>query len=84
MRDRDTVDAGPRLESFQRATRRAAPAGNAHVVVWGEQDPLGSVSVVQAVTELIPHARLKVLPTGHAPWLGQPAQTAATVADFVR
>jgi pimeloyl-ACP methyl ester carboxylesterase len=53
-------------------------------VVWGEQDPLGSVSVAQAVTELIPHARLKVLPTGHAPWLGQPAQTAATVAVFVR
>ena len=51
------------------------------LVVWGEQDPLGSVSVAQAVTELIPHARLKVLPTGHAPWLGQ---TAATVADFVR
>jgi pimeloyl-ACP methyl ester carboxylesterase len=54
------------------------------LVVWGEQDPLGSVSVVQAVTKLIPHARLKALPTGHAPWLGQPAQTAATVADFVR
>jgi pimeloyl-ACP methyl ester carboxylesterase len=54
------------------------------LVVWGEQEPLGSVSVAQAVTELIPHARLKVLPTGHAPWLGQPAQTAATVADFVR
>jgi len=54
------------------------------LVVWGEQDPLGSVSVAQAVTKLIPHARLKALPTGHAPWLGQPAQTAATVADFVR
>jgi pimeloyl-ACP methyl ester carboxylesterase len=54
------------------------------LVIWGEQDPLGSVSVAQAVTELIPHARLEVLPTGHAPWLGQPAQTAATVVDFVR
>ncbi len=54
------------------------------LVVWGEQEPLGSVSVAQAVTELIPHARLEVLPTGHVPWLGQPAQTAATVVDFVR
>jgi pimeloyl-ACP methyl ester carboxylesterase len=54
------------------------------LVVWGEQEPLGSVSVAQAVTELIPHARLVVLPTGHGPWLGQPAQTAATVVDFVR
>jgi pimeloyl-ACP methyl ester carboxylesterase len=54
------------------------------LVVWGERDPLGGVSVAQAVTELIPHARLEVLPTGHGPWLGQPAQTAATVLDFVR
>lgn len=54
------------------------------LLVWGEREPLGSVSVAQAVTELIPHARLVVLPTGHGPWLGQPAQTAAAVADFVR
>jgi len=25
-----------------------------------------------------------VLPAGHGPWLGQPAQTAAAVVDFVR
>jgi pimeloyl-ACP methyl ester carboxylesterase len=54
------------------------------LVVWGEQEPLGGVSVAQAVTGLIPHARLELLPAGHAPWLGQPAQTAATVLDFVR
>jgi pimeloyl-ACP methyl ester carboxylesterase len=54
------------------------------LVVWGEQDPLGGVSVAQAITGLIPHARLAVLPTGHGPWLGQPAQTATTVMAFVR
>ena len=54
------------------------------LMVWGERDPLGGVSVAQAITDLIPHARLEVLPTGHGPWLGQPAQTAATVVDFVR
>lgn len=54
------------------------------LLIWGEREPLGSVSVAQAVTELIPRARLQVLPTGHGPWLGLPAQTAATVADFVR
>jgi pimeloyl-ACP methyl ester carboxylesterase len=54
------------------------------LVVWGERDPLGSVSVARAATELIPHARLEVPPTGHGPWLGQPVETAATVADFVR
>jgi pimeloyl-ACP methyl ester carboxylesterase len=54
------------------------------LVLWGEQDRVGSVPVARAVTELIPDARLKVLPTGHGPWLGQPTQTATTVLDFMR
>jgi pimeloyl-ACP methyl ester carboxylesterase len=43
------------------------------LLIWGEHEPLGGVSVARAVTDLIPHARLEVLPTGHGPWLGQPA-----------
>jgi pimeloyl-ACP methyl ester carboxylesterase len=54
------------------------------LVIWGEHEPLGSVSVAQSVTELIPHARLEVLPTGHGPWLGQPTRTAAAVMEFVQ
>ena len=54
------------------------------LIVWGERDPLGGVPVAQAITDLIPHARLEVLPTGHGPWLGEPAKTAATIVDFVR
>jgi len=54
------------------------------LLIWGEREPLGRVSVAQAVTELIPHGRLEVLPAGHGPWLGHPAQTAATVMNHVR
>jgi pimeloyl-ACP methyl ester carboxylesterase len=54
------------------------------LVLWGEQDPVGSIPVAQTVTELIPHARLEVLPTGHGPWLGQPTRTATAVLDFMR
>lgn len=54
------------------------------LVVWGEHDPLGNAAIAQAMTELIPQARLEVLPTGHGPWLGQSRRTAVTVADFVR
>jgi 2-hydroxy-6-oxonona-2,4-dienedioate hydrolase len=54
------------------------------LVLWGERDPVGSIPVARAITELIPHARLEVLPTGHGPWLGQPTRTAASVTDFMR
>jgi pimeloyl-ACP methyl ester carboxylesterase len=54
------------------------------LVIWGEHERLGSAAIARAATELIPHARLEVLPTGHAPWLGRPAQTAAAITDFVQ
>jgi pimeloyl-ACP methyl ester carboxylesterase len=54
------------------------------LVIWGDREPLGSVSVAQAATDLIPHGRLEVLPAGHAPWLGHPARLAAAVATFVQ
>jgi pimeloyl-ACP methyl ester carboxylesterase len=54
------------------------------LVIWGERDPVGGTPVARAVTELIPDARLEVLPTGHGPWLGQPVRTAAAMTEFVR
>ena len=53
------------------------------LVLWGERDPVGSIPVARSLTELIPQARLEVLPTGHGPWLGQPTRTAATVLEFM-
>lgn len=54
------------------------------LLIWGDREPLGSVAVAQAVADLIPQGRLKVLPAGHGPWLGHPALTATTILDFVR
>jgi pimeloyl-ACP methyl ester carboxylesterase len=54
------------------------------LVIWGERDPLGGVPVAQALTRLIPDARLEVLPTGHGPWLGRPVETATAITDFLR
>jgi pimeloyl-ACP methyl ester carboxylesterase len=53
------------------------------LLVWGEREPLGSLSVAREISELIPNARLHTLATGHAPWLGEPEQMAAVVRDFV-
>ncbi len=54
------------------------------LLVWGRDEPLGGVAVARGVTDLIPSAKLAVLPGGHAPWLGQPAQTAVVILDFLR
>jgi pimeloyl-ACP methyl ester carboxylesterase len=54
------------------------------LVIWGERDPVGGIPVARAVTELIPDARLEVLPTGHGPWLGEPVRTAAAMTEFAR
>ena len=53
------------------------------LVVWGEHETLGDVSVGQALAASIPQARLQVPPTGHAPWLARPAETAALVESVV-
>ena len=54
------------------------------LVIWGTNEPLGNAAVAQALSDMIPDARLHLLPTGHAPWLGQPVQTAAAITDFVQ
>jgi pimeloyl-ACP methyl ester carboxylesterase len=54
------------------------------LLIWGEREPLGSVSVGREITELVPNGQLQVLSTGHAPWLGQPGQTASAVLSFMR
>ncbi len=53
------------------------------LMVWGERDPVGSPSVAQRVTDVIPEARLELLDAGHVPWLGHPDRVAELVGDFV-
>jgi pimeloyl-ACP methyl ester carboxylesterase len=54
------------------------------LVVWGEREPSGSVTVARAAADLIPRGRLEVFASGHGPWFGHPAELAAAVADFVK
>jgi pimeloyl-ACP methyl ester carboxylesterase len=53
------------------------------LLLWGERDPVGSIAAARSVAELIPHARLTVLPTGHGPWLGEPTRTAQAVLELM-
>jgi pimeloyl-ACP methyl ester carboxylesterase len=42
------------------------------LLVSGEHELGGGVTVAEAVTDLISQSQLEVLPAGHAPWLGHP------------
>lgn len=53
------------------------------LVVWGDRDPVGSVDVARAVSDLIPDSRLEVLPGGHVPWLGNVDRVAALLSAFI-
>lgn len=54
------------------------------LLVGGDHDSVGGGDVARRIQSLIPHAELKVLGGGHAPWLGQPTQVASVLVDWVQ
>lgn len=52
------------------------------LVIWGDRDPVGSVEVAESISNLLPDARLELLPAGHVPWLGHPDRVAALLSGF--
>ena len=54
------------------------------LMIWGDQDPVVSAEDAHAAAELIPDARLEVLPAGHVPQLGSPDRVAELRGDFAR
>jgi pimeloyl-ACP methyl ester carboxylesterase len=54
------------------------------LMVWGDHDPVMAVADARAAADLMPDARLEVLPAGHVPWLGNTERVAELLEDFVR
>jgi pimeloyl-ACP methyl ester carboxylesterase len=54
------------------------------LMIWGDHDPIVSVAHAQVAAELIPDARLVVLPGGHVPQLGNPERVAELLSEFAR
>lgn len=52
------------------------------LVIWGEDDPLGTPGDVRETIETIPDARLESLDGGHVPWLGNPEVCARHLREF--
>ncbi len=53
------------------------------LLIWGDQDPIGGVDAARQAETAFPNAQLHVLPTGHAPWWGEPDRTATQITRFL-
>lgn len=73
------------IRGWQSATR--LPEEEIHmipyapVVIWGENDLLGTPHTVRNGIALIPNARLEAVDAGHGPWLGLPQNCARLISD---
>jgi pimeloyl-ACP methyl ester carboxylesterase len=54
------------------------------LMIWGDHDPAVPIEAARAAAQLIPDARLEVLPAGHVPQLGHPEQVAELLTAFAR
>jgi pimeloyl-ACP methyl ester carboxylesterase len=54
------------------------------LLIWGDHDPIGNLTAAEQVRDALPNATLKVVPTGHAPWWGQPDHTAHLINRFLQ
>jgi len=64
--------------SFDDLRRIKAPTQ----IVWGTNDPLGGADVANAISAVIPDARLELLEAGHGPWFGHPDKVAKLIGEF--
>jgi pimeloyl-ACP methyl ester carboxylesterase len=51
--------------------------------IWGQDDVYGGPEIGERATELIPQARLDVMPGNHAPFLDDPERCAALIMEAV-
>jgi len=54
------------------------------LMIWGDRDPVVPIEAARAAAQLIPDARLEVLPAGHVPQLGHPERVAQLLSEFAR
>jgi pimeloyl-ACP methyl ester carboxylesterase len=52
-------------------------------LIWGEDDPFGTVKTGRRIAELIPTDRFAAVPGGHAPWFHHAEQVGAVIREFL-
>jgi pimeloyl-ACP methyl ester carboxylesterase len=53
------------------------------LLLWGENDPVGSNDAAQRTARCLPDAEVAMLATGHAPWLGEPDRCGKLITTFL-
>jgi len=53
------------------------------LLVWGRDDPFGSLAAARRGAALLPRGTLEVVEGGHQPWSGRPERCAALVSEFL-
>ncbi len=57
--------------------------GQPTLLLWGENDPFGSVETGRMISKEIPHAELHVIASGgHLPWLDGPQECGRAINEF--
>jgi pimeloyl-ACP methyl ester carboxylesterase len=72
----------PRQENFLTETELRAISAPV-LMIWGDEDPYGDPDIGRRAAEVIPDARLEVMPGRHAPFLDDPARCAALIDDLL-
>jgi pimeloyl-ACP methyl ester carboxylesterase len=54
------------------------------LMIWGDEDPYGGPEIGRRACELLPDARLAIIPGRHAPFLDDPERCGALINDLVR
>jgi len=52
-------------------------------LIWGENDPFGSIEAGTRAAEHIPNAEFHIVPGGHGPWLDEPTTVANLLTPFL-
>ncbi len=52
-------------------------------LIWGDDDPMGSIDVARRVAEAIPRSELHIVQGGHAPWLTQAERIGSSASPFL-
>jgi pimeloyl-ACP methyl ester carboxylesterase len=53
------------------------------LLLWGENDPVRSNDAAERTARCLPNAEVAILPTGHAPWLGEPDRCGKLITTFL-